>query len=41
MDRRCIRRARQYAVKGIDLTDEVLAKLDEKLPNIKVPEKVD
>lgn len=25
----------------IDLTDEVLAKLDEKLPNIKVPEKVE
>lgn len=25
----------------IDLTDEVLTKLDEKLPNIKVPEKVD
>jgi Skp family chaperone for outer membrane proteins len=25
----------------IDLTDEVLGKLDEKLPNVKVPEKVD
>ena len=25
----------------IDLTDEVLARLDQKLPNIKVPDKVD
>ena len=25
----------------IDLTDEVLAQLDQKLPNVKVPEKAD